>query len=400
VSEVEPDRAGAGDAIRIPGAVVTRIHEPASTAELGQLVADASRGRRGLLVAGGRTRIRQANPARGIEQALSMRALAGVDVFEPEEGVVHARAGTPIREIHRMVRVEGWELPLDPPGATSTLGGTLAAAATGPREQAFGRVRDAVLGLELVGADGVASKCGGRVVKNVTGYDLAKLHCGARGSLAVITGAWLRLRPPPARRVVLAARVTPSPAVFEVCRSLTGLTNLRALVWEERRGASDAAEAEVVVELGGREAGLAHDRERIEHMLAVEPAADDRIDAIRDARADLASSPVALSARVLGTECHGFVRRLVDAGLSVSADPGIGRVRATGALERVEALLALCAAAREAGGFAMIETLPDAWREGVDVFGGEAEGAGLAASLKQRFDPHGILNPGRHVGGL
>ena len=92
--------------------------------------------------------------ARGL--LLSTASLAGVDVFDASEGVCHARAGTPLADIEARVAPAGWQLPLDPPGPASTLGGVLAAAALGPRAQGFGRPRDCVLGLEVALADGTA----------------------------------------------------------------------------------------------------------------------------------------------------------------------------------------------------------------------------------------------------
>src|SRR6266850_1996232 len=92
---------------------------------------------------------------------------------------------------------------LDDAGRGGTLGGALATAALAPRALGFGRPRDVVLGCEVVLADGLRTRCGGRVVKNVTGYDMAKLYVGSLGALGVITGAWLRLAPKPAQLRVL-----------------------------------------------------------------------------------------------------------------------------------------------------------------------------------------------------
>lgn len=380
------------DRVEIPGAIVENFYEPATKREVGLVVAEAARERNGLLITGRRTRLHWANPAREIKLGLSMRACAGMDEFEPEEGVLHAAAGTPIREIQSAVNAEGWELPLDSPGANSTLGGTLASSVVGPRAQAFGRVADAILGVDVVGADGVASKCGGRVVKNVTGYDLAKLYCGSFGSLAVITGAWLRLRPLPATRKVFTARPKASRDDFEACRALCRLTSVRALVWSTR---SKADLPEVVIELGGNEEGVAHDRERIERVLEISEASPDQLDVLRDARAEVGSEKIVLRARVLGTQCEELMQTLLQAGLAVSVDPGLGVIHARGDLDEPKQLLAIRERARIDGGVATFEVLPAAWRAQLDVFG-ESDGMeAMMSSLKNLFDPNGILNPGR-----
>lgn len=385
--------------IDVPGASALRIERPAQIGELAARLAEHHEKSEGVLVCGGQTRLAFANRARPLAAALSLDALAGVDVFEPDEGVVHALAGTPIRLLQQTVAAEGWELPLDPPGVATTVGGAIASAAMGPRAQAFGRVADAVLGLELVGADGTPSKCGGRVVKNVTGYDLAKLHTGSFGSLGVVTGAWLRLRPQPARREVFTSRVAPDRASFERARAHARTASLRAFVWNESPG---EAEAELLLELGSSEAGVRHDRERLAGALALEPTASDAVDRLRDARAQAASGhPIGLRARVLATRLAEMREALLAAGFEVSIDLGLGVLTARGGEAPIDArgLERLRAQAVACGGHLGFEWLPPAGFEALDVFG-EAPGTrALAAALKARFDPRQILNPGRFVAG-
>lgn len=380
---------------RAPGIRLDRRFEPTTVEDLSQILTAASRERIGVLVMGGSTRLDWANPGVGISLGVSMLGLSGVDVFEPDEGVLHARAGTPISEIQSLVREAGWEFPLDAPGSTSTVGGVVASAATGPRAHAFGRVADTILGLEVVGAEGVASKCGGRVVKNVTGYDLAKLYCGSFGALGVLTGAWLRLRPVSEKCVVRSASLPRDPAGFESCRALSRLTSVRALVWIE--GESGDADEGLYIELGGSDAEVDHDLDTIESALATSALGVERMDALRDARASARGDSVIFRARVLGADCEAFVRRVREAGLAVSVDLGLGVVHARGNLESPEALLSLREVAGMRGGLLTIERIPDAWRDRVDVFGVTEGSQDLASSIKSRFDPAGILNPGRFV---
>lgn len=408
MSQGTGNSVGAGsERIDVPGASVELVHRPTAVADLSSLLAEYHARSEGLLVCGGRTRLDFANPARQLSAAISLDAFTGVDVFEPDEGVVHARAGTPIRTLQAVVAAEGWELPVDPPGNATTVGGAIASAAMGPRSQAFGRVADAVLGLELVGADGTVSKCGGRVVKNVTGYDMAKLYTGSFGSLAVVTGAWLRLRPQPTRRETFVGRIRNDRESFERIRELARASSVRACVWNEAPGAEDA---EIVVELGSSEAGLRHDRELLARACELDPTAHDAIDGLRDARTRSASGePIGLRARVLATRLDELRRRLLEAGFAVSIDPGLGIVTARGGSfenaregsRRVdpEVLLRLREQAVACGGHASFEWLPATGFEGLEVFG-EAPGTrSLVRALKQRFDPRQILNPGRFVAG-
>ncbi len=377
--------------------------EPDSIEALCDVVGQAYRSRQSLLIAGGGTRLHWANCARPPALGLSTRGLQGVDIFEPEEGVLHAAAGTTVRELQVAALAEGWELPLDAPGPNSTLGGVLSTAVEGPRAQAFGRVRDAVLGLEVVAADGSLSKCGGRVVKNVTGYDLAKLYCGAFGSLGVIVGAWLRLRPRPAVQRAFEARVAAGRAIaaFERAGELARAGSVRALVgsWP-RLGSAGDDEAWIQLELGGQEAQVVHDHGRIAAEFALVETSCESIDALRDARAEAREDPIVLRARVPAPRCGELVGALRAPGLALEIEPGSGVVHARGSFESPASLRAIRARAEALGGIASFERLPNAWRAELDVFG-DAGGAGsLMAGIKRRFDPEGILNPGRFVAGL
>ena len=393
--------AGARPArIEVPGAIVERMIEPADASELATLLGAATARGAGVLVVGGGSRLHWANPLRAAEVAVSTGGLSGVLEFDPEEGVLRAAAGTPLVALRRRVAEEGWELPLDAPGENATVGGVLATAATGPRGHAFGRVADAILGLEVAGADGKLTHCGGRVVKNVTGYDLAKLHCGAFGTLGVITAAWLRLRPRPAARRVFEADVGTDAADLELCRSVSGLASVRALVWQSP-GAGDGAPdvARLVVELAGNEAGLARDLETLGSRLALVEASADRLDRLREARAVRAPDGIALRARVPGSRLAELARVVSAAGLAVDVDLGLAAVHARGALADAGAARALRGRAEALGGFAVFESVPEAWRGEVDSFGDMGENAALMRALKERFDPAAVLNPGRFVAG-
>jgi glycolate oxidase FAD binding subunit len=383
------------EAVVIPGAIVEEFYSATTQAEVAQIVSEAAREEAGLLITGGRTRLHWANEARELSRGLCLANLSGIDQFEPDEGVVHAAAGTPIRELQETLNAEGWELALDSPGAGSTLGGTIASAALGPRAQTFGRVADVILGLDVVGGDGVQSKCGGRVVKNVTGYDLAKLYCGSFGSLAVICGAWLRLRPLPVFREAFVARLTSTRETFESFRSLGLHGTIRALIWSEVPGEGFA---EVAIELGGSRKAVDHDRESIARSIEIESAPLTHIDSLRDARATACMDSVVLRTRVLGSEIEGMMRMILESGLRVSADPGIGTIHARGSIDQRESLLAIRHKAHAGGGLTIFENFPDKWRRDIDVFDEPAGGASLTAVLKSRFDPSGILNPGRFAG--
>jgi glycolate oxidase FAD binding subunit len=128
------------------------------------------------------------------QRTISLAADKGVLDYVPDDLTITVRAGTTLDEIAAITQVHGQWLPLDPPGArAATIGATIATASSGPLAHSFGFARDFILGLELVTGKGDVVRSGGRVVKNVAGFDLMRLNCGAWGTLGIITQATLRL---------------------------------------------------------------------------------------------------------------------------------------------------------------------------------------------------------------
>jgi glycolate oxidase FAD binding subunit len=272
-----------------------------------------------------------------------------------------------------------------------------------------------VLGLEVVLGDGVRTKCGGRVVKNVTGYDLMKLHVGALGTLGVIESAWIRLGPAPERVEVLVAAVGRAGAALERGIEAARLPSARAVALVGPHLADEVAPSThgasgylLVVELAGDAAPVEWDRRTLAERVSADPAPSQMLERIRSLqgrmpgdgglRFRLAARPSCLSA---------VLEALERGGASVLAYPGAGVLYGGFALrdpagEAVpeEAWRCVAAAARQASGGFVLEAAPHPAKEGRDVFGEGPANLALLRALKQRFDPDGVLNPGRYVGGL
>src|SRR5438128_557601 len=140
------------------------------------------------------------------DATLDLSALSGITLYEPEELVLSARAGTPLKEIETLLASRGQHLAFEPMDCGPVLGGSSGAATigamlatnlSGPRRIKAGAARDHFLGFHAVSGRGEAFKSGGRVVKNVTGYDLSKLMAGSYGTLAVLTEVTLKVLPKP-----------------------------------------------------------------------------------------------------------------------------------------------------------------------------------------------------------
>ncbi len=184
-----------------------------------------------VLPRGNASRLAWAPLPKRVDLLLSTEHLAGVIAHEPGDGTITALAGTPWSELAVTAARSGHALAPDVPHpASSTLGGVLSVGVHGPDRFTNGPARDHVLGMRVLLGDGRAARSGGRLVKNVTGYDLHKLFVGAHGTLGLIVEATLRLLPAPAERALIEARFTDSGAAFAKAKQLRDeVPNVRTL---------------------------------------------------------------------------------------------------------------------------------------------------------------------------
>ncbi|HZS15968.1 MAG TPA: FAD-binding oxidoreductase [Candidatus Dormibacteraeota bacterium] len=188
--------AGAGDAVG--GVMPAVVVSPGSEAEVAEVLRAAARLGLAVAVRGGGTKLGWGAPPRRCEVVLSTARLDAMVEHEPGDLVCVVQAGMPLSALRETLAAQGQRLALDPPhGVAATVGGIVAADASGPLRTRFGTARDLVLGARFVLADGTVGHSGGKVVKNVAGYDVGKLLIGSLGTLAVVTQLALRLHPMP-----------------------------------------------------------------------------------------------------------------------------------------------------------------------------------------------------------
>jgi len=420
-ADLEALRKAAGDAaleehapIEVDGVALGVTLRPADADALARAMRVLAERRLGAVVRGSGSKLAFGNPPVGAALLLATSALSGVVELDPEEGVLRARSGTRLSELREALGETGWELPFDPPGAHATLGGTLAAAAVGPRHLGFGRPRDLVLGLDAVLGDGVRARCGGRVVKNVTGYDLMKLQIGAHGSLGVIEAAWIRLRPRPESERTLAAALGARSDACACGVAVARRASARAVALVDARLAEAVAPSLaptagwlLVAELAGDDALVSRDAALLAEQLGAAPASPGAIARLRALQGDT-FGPIGLRFRlaVLVDRLAEVSMALGSAGGALLVYPGSGLVFARFALAEIDgaAVDRIWRAAREAarvgGGHALLESAPAWVKQARDVFGEPPASLPIARALKARFDPGGVLNPGRFAGGL
>ncbi len=392
---------------------------PSSATDVVAAVAEAVATRAPLVLRGLSSKAGIGRPD-GNERPLFLAGLTGVTLYEPEELVLSARAGTPVAEIEALLDARGQELAFEPMSFAAlhgtgqgTLGGAVMANQSGPRRIKMGAARDHVLGVEAVSGRGELFKAGGRVVKNVTGYDLAKGLCGSWGTLAVATELTVKVLPKAETAATLilsglepAAAVKALSAALGSPADVSGAAHLPAAA-AARAGFPTAA---TLIRLEGFEPSVAARFERLAALLKPFAPAD-RLDgeasaalwrAIRDV-APLAEPADRAIWRVSVAPTAGpSVAAAVTASrpADVLFDWGGGLVWiATEAAGDGGAAAIRSAVAATGGGHATLIRGPAALRESVPVF--QPQPAALAAlgrRLKAEFDPLGILNPARMAG--
>jgi glycolate oxidase FAD binding subunit len=192
-----------------------------------------------LAVAGAGTAAGWAGALGPVDAVLDLHALSGVIVHNPGDMTVSVRAGTPLRELNAELAEHGQHVAFDAARVAdgATVGGLLATADAGPAALVYGTLRDLVIGTTFVLADGTVARSGGHVIKNVAGYDLAKLVHGSYGTLAVVAEVVLRLHPRPHATATLVLPCSLDEAAGHAARILGGPYEPAALEWVSDPGA-------------------------------------------------------------------------------------------------------------------------------------------------------------------
>src|SRR2546421_9341575 len=192
---------------------------PASTEDAAESMRDTPGA---VLFRGAGTKQDWGHPPRHVDLIVDTGRLTGVVEHAAGDLIVVVRAGTPMAELAEKLAPAGQQLALDVPLPGASVGGTVAVNTSGPRRMLYGTVRDLLIGVTIVRADGVVAKAGGKVVKNVAGYDLGKLLTGSYGTLGLITECAFRLHPLPAATAVVTRHVETPGEVGGVVAGVLG----------------------------------------------------------------------------------------------------------------------------------------------------------------------------------
>jgi glycolate oxidase FAD binding subunit len=383
---------------------------PTSAEEAAGLLGWAAEQRLAVGARGGGTRSGLGNVPRGLDLVLSTEKLSGVVEYEPADLTITVGAGTPFDDLQRALAERGQFLPLDPAAARgSTIGGVVAANASGPIRLRYGSARDLLIGSQIASPLGTVARAGGKVVKNVTGYDLNKLYIGSLGTLAVLTELTFKVQPRPEAERTLVARFPDAASAWAaIYRTLRSPLVPSALELTSGDG----------VELTAHLAGFAKPVERSVADLtafardagasSVEPLAEaDRAwETLRQGPAGAARLKLAVPISQL-VWALGEVEAAARAGglsavTQASAGVGVLRVGVDGGepAALVSMVRRLRAAVREHLGSVVVEQCPLAVKRELDVLGDVPDNFEVMRRLKSQLDPAGIMNPGRFLGRL
>ncbi len=411
-----------GSSFGAPDALV-----PATAPELARLLAaNAAGDRRPVLPVGGRTSLEFGFGVDPTSLEVTTSRLDKVVDYPARDMTVTVGAGCRVSVLQERLGVEGQRLPVDVPlSHRATLGGAIASNAAGPRRYGLGTLRDYVIGIGCVTAEGRSFKSGGRVVKNVAGYDLCKLMVGSGGTLAVVTEVTLKLKPRPDASLFGFACFDRGPAVEDllgdlatsrsrpVAIELLGPKAARQLAAESRR-ALPSGPLLLGVGLEGGVEELAWQEEVLDRELRqggarevvwVRGAGTAKIWSVLTDYQVGVDSPVTIRAVLTPSRTANFVTAAIDAGVAVQAHAGTGIVHGhlpddtldVAAAVRVIELLRGVAA--EAGGQVVVERCEEGWGRELSLWGRSRGDWELMEAVKREFDPEGLMSPGRGVDG-
>jgi glycolate dehydrogenase FAD-binding subunit len=404
------------------GAVPVCVVEPADVDQVVAAVGAAARQRLAVLPAGNGTHLGIGWPPAVPAAAVSTRRLAQILTHDAGDMTVRVQAGVTIEALNAALAEAGQWLPLDPPRAQAmTVGGMIAADRNGPLRLGYGGVRDWLIGVRAVMADGALVRGGGQVVKNVAGYDLPRLFAGSYGTLGVIVEATFKVRPlmagmalcewtapslPEAlgrAQAVLAGDVQPVllEAVNESAAEALGLDSGASLLIGCAGSPAHLDEQAARIAALSDGAAARHASERGDALLRAlrefsQPADEDAL-VIR-----LSVLPTALAPLVAEIEAAAAAARVV-AEIAAHAGNGVAWCQLLGAPDE-PALIGVAeaarAAARRQSGWAVFESMPAELRGRLDPWGFDAPALAIMRRVKAALDPGALFSPGRFVGAV
>ncbi len=396
---------------------------PKTQSSLARYVTEnAAEARAPLSPVGGRTALRQGYELPADTTLVSMSDLTHIIDYPARDMTITLEAGFRVEELQLVLAAEGQRLPLDIPQAhRATIGGAIATNTSGLGRFGNGTLRDYVIGISAVDGSGRLFKAGGRVVKNVAGYDLCKLLVGSLGTLAMITQVTLKLRPQAATRRFVWATFASTKAMDEVLeRLLTSATRPTALealcptaAWQIRAEAKQELPVDrFVLAIGyeGTETETNWQTTKLrdelagssaEDVVSVDPENTTLLWSALTEYPAASDDPLTFQVSLLPSRAMEFIQRAREAGVAVQCHAGNGVIHGhipdecTSGQQANEMLTPLRDLAESAGGSLVVLNCDDEWKSAISLFGQSRPDWPLMQRVKNALDPHGVLSPNR-----
>jgi len=361
---------------------------------------------------GGGTAMALGNPPRDADLVVKTAQLNQVIEHDHANLTATVQSGITLNSLQNALAPRKQFAPFDPPCAErSTIGGVVTANLNGPRRASYGGVRDLIVGMKVVLASGEQIKAGGKVVKNVAGYDMCKLFTGSLGTLGIITEVTLRVAPIAESSATVVA-VGSLMQVRQLAKALAASKLLPSAVFLSNHFTEETWQLSVAFE--GFEATVARQLSDVALMaqrlsMNAEKFRAEKHQSVWQEISDFPLQPNRLIYRV--TVPRASVMEIVNSVKSwradgqdpvIVADLAIGTVwiAQKANLESAEEFPRLIALTQERHGHAVMFAAPGEFKSAIDVWGPAPPSFPLTREIKQQFDPKGILNPGRFIGGL
>lgn len=424
------------ESLAVDGKIPECIVYPGSAEQVAQTLEYASGHGLAVIACGGGTKLGIGNPPGKFDVALCTRNITNVRYYEPSDLTAGVGAGMTLDGLQNLLRADGLWLPLERLGnGNATLGGAVATNASGPLRHFYGAPRDMVVGMQVATTEGKLIRTGGRVVKNVAGYDLGKLLIGSYGTLGVITEVNLKLFPLPSGRQTFVLSTGTLGIARDVRRSILAspIEPLRMVLLDAETaglvhsgGQPDRLnkpEPQIWLEAGGSKSVI--DR-TLKELDALGRAVGAKVHACEKEVAEKAwqaisdfgnwiaknhpavvvlkgTAPVARSEEFLSLAQQEAQNEKVR--LASVVQPGVGIVQMAlldlqNASQAAELIRRIRKAAEKSGGALVVISATAEVKARVDVWGKPASGFELMRKLKATWDPKGTLAPGRFVGSI
>ena len=407
--ELSPEQA---QRLAVDGLTPTRVMRPEDPQDAANGLRLCAENGAAAVVVGGGTQLRLGSPPARYDVAFSTERLNALLEHEPADLTCRVQSGMKLAELQKALREHGQRLPLEPSQPErATVGGMVAANSNGLSRARYGTVRDWVIGIAVAYPNGTVARAGGKVVKNVAGYDLMKLHTGALGTLGVIVELNFKVQTVPQEDVSVLGRFDDFSRAMQAGSVLAHRYLLpAALVVMDREaargcGLDSSGAFPLVARLEGYRKEVEAARREFDQTIRDHGGTTDASQPATSFWERLRDWPVADDQAVtisVATSLSKLLPVLTGNrhGALLVAQPSAGVASLRVSPDHATAVLARLRDAAGDQGQVVVTSAPSAAKAGLDVWGPPPPGFPLMRALKQSLDPANVLNPGRFVGGI